>query len=314
MRGKPLVKLSREQTIGVLEVVRLLIAHPSEEVVENMNWTLSYMSDNADGERTALFVDQGIAPMLVPYLTHYSKAVKMAALRTIGNIASGDERATQAVIDAHVLPVLRSLLVSQYQSVRKEAVWTISNICAGTVVQIAAVLQAELIAPMVQMLNKEPFIVQKEVTWAFCNLVLGGTSAQTAHLMQHGAVGPMCQMLQCPESDLLVTLLDAMSGMLAVGVEYANQQTGANPVEAAIDEGEGLRLLERLSSHENSDVYHRAEEILKHYFAEEEEGEVEDATVDAGEDLQPGAAATAAAVAAETSGFSFAPMPGAFRF
>jgi importin subunit alpha-1 len=273
MRGKPLVVLSREHTVCVLQVLRTLLAHTNEEVVENVNWALSYMSDNADSERMDLFIEMNMVTTLVPFLTHYTKNVKMAALRTIGNLASGNERVTQAVIDAHVLPVLRALLVSQYQSLRKETAWVISNIAAGNIAQVGAVLNANLIAPLVQMLSKEPFVVQKEVTWVFCNIVLGGTSEQVSHVMRHGVIAPLCQMLECPDTDLLVTILEAMARMLQVGAEHADAITGVNPVETAIEEGDGLRLLERLPSHENSGVYRAAEKILKHYFAADEEEE-----------------------------------------
>jgi importin subunit alpha-1 len=67
---------------------------------------------------------------------HSSYAVQTPALRTIGNIVTGDDVQTQVVINCSALSALLSLLSSPKDGIRKEACWTISNITAGNTTQI----------------------------------------------------------------------------------------------------------------------------------------------------------------------------------
>ena len=70
------------------------------------------------------------------WCSHKSYAVQTPALRTVGNIVTGDDIQTQVVINCNVLPTLLGLLSSPKEGLRKEACWTISNITAGTTAQI----------------------------------------------------------------------------------------------------------------------------------------------------------------------------------
>lgn len=54
------------------------------------------------------------------------------ALRTLGNIVSGNDAQTQAVVAANVLPALVPLLSHSKKNIRKEACWMLSNIAAGS--------------------------------------------------------------------------------------------------------------------------------------------------------------------------------------
>lgn len=68
---------------------------------------------------------------------HTQASVLVPALRTVGNIVTGDDAQTQIVINCSALPYLLNLLTtSPKKSIKKEACWTISNITAGTKAQI----------------------------------------------------------------------------------------------------------------------------------------------------------------------------------
>lgn len=70
---------------------------------------------------------------------HQSSNVLVPALRTVGNIVTGDDLQTQIIINCGALSCLLHLLkTSQKKSIKKEACWTISNITAGTKEQIQA--------------------------------------------------------------------------------------------------------------------------------------------------------------------------------
>ena len=86
---------------------------------------------------------------LVELLMHHSPSVQTPALRTVGNIVTGDDLQTQIIINFSALPCLLALLGNPKKGIRKEACWTISNITAGNKDQIQAVIDANIIPPLI---------------------------------------------------------------------------------------------------------------------------------------------------------------------
>lgn len=81
-------------------------------------------------------LQSGVVRRLIELLMNVSENVKTPALRTVGNIVTGDDLQTQAVLQSSALPCLLSMLVDNKKGIRKEACWTISNITAGNHQQI----------------------------------------------------------------------------------------------------------------------------------------------------------------------------------
>ena len=65
------------------------------------------------------------------FLGHPQSSVQTPALRTVGNIVTGDDAQTQFILNLNAIPALCWLLDHQKKNIRKEACWTISNITAG---------------------------------------------------------------------------------------------------------------------------------------------------------------------------------------
>ena len=66
--------------------------------------------------------------------------MQVPALRTLGNIVTGDDQQTQCVLDANVLTRIVPLLTHTKKNIRKEACWLLSNVAAGTHAQISQVI------------------------------------------------------------------------------------------------------------------------------------------------------------------------------
>src|SRR3954453_10694330 len=90
--------------------------------------------------------------IFISLFRHSSLSVQTPALRSVGNIVTGDDVQTQVIINCGALPALLALLSSHKEGLRKEACWTISNITAGNSEQIQAVIDAGIIPPLVQIL------------------------------------------------------------------------------------------------------------------------------------------------------------------
>lgn len=75
------------------------------------------------------------------------------ALRTVGNIVTGNDIQTDAVILAGGLTHLGALLRYHRANIVKEAAWAISNIMAGNTNQIQSAISAGLLPPLIEALQ-----------------------------------------------------------------------------------------------------------------------------------------------------------------
>ncbi|GAB2281734.1 hypothetical protein Dimus_016303 [Dionaea muscipula] len=271
-RGKPQPQF--EQTKPALPALERLIHSSDEEILTDACWALSYLSDGTNDKIHAV-IEAGICPKLVELLLHPSPTVLIPALRTVGNIVTGDDMQTQIIIDYQALPCLLNLLTNNYKkSIKKEACWTISNITAGTREQIQAVIAAGLVAPLVNLLQIAEFDIKKEAAWAISNATSGGSNEQIKFLVQEGCIKPLCDLLACPDPRTLTVCLEGLENILKVGEAEKNLGDTGNIYAQIIEDAEGLEKIESLQSHDNNEIYEKAVKILENYWMEEDEGAV----------------------------------------
>ncbi|TYG58843.1 hypothetical protein ES288_D08G254900v1 [Gossypium darwinii] len=251
-RGKPPTPF--EQVKPALPVLRELIYLNDEEVLTDACWALSYLSDGPNDKIQAV-IEAGVCPRLVELLGHPSPTVLIPALRTVGNIVTGDDNQTQYQE--------RSLLDS------------ISNITAGNKAQIQAVIEANIILPLVHLLQLAEFDIKKEAAWAISNATSGGSHEQIQFLVSQGCIKPLCDLLICPDPRIVTVCLEGLENILKVGEadKEMGMNGGINLYAQMIDECDGLDKIENLQTHDNHEIYEKAVKILERYWAEEEEDE-----------------------------------------
>ncbi|KAJ8749415.1 hypothetical protein K2173_025459 [Erythroxylum novogranatense] len=272
-RGKPQPLF--DQTKPALPALEHLLHSNDEEVLTDACWALSYLSDGTNDKIQAV-IDAGVCPRLIELLLHPSPTVLIPALRTVGNVVTGDDMQTQFIINNQALPRLLNLLANNYKkSIKKEACWTISNITAGNVHQIQAVIEAAIIGPLVQLLQNAEFEIKKEAAWAISNATSGGTHEQIKFLVSQGCIKPFCDLLICPDPRIVTVCLEGLENILKVGeAEKSLGNTGdINLYAQMIDDAEGLEKIENLQSHDNNDIYEKAVKILETYWVEDDENE-----------------------------------------
>jgi importin subunit alpha-6/7 len=125
-RGKPQPPFDLVRP--ALPALAQLVNSSDEEVLTDSCWALSYLSDGTN-DKIAAVIDAGVCSRLVELLSHPCPSVLVPALRTVGNIVTGDDVQTQIIINCAALPSLLRLLTEPHKkSIKKEACWTISNI------------------------------------------------------------------------------------------------------------------------------------------------------------------------------------------
>jgi importin subunit alpha-1 len=206
-------------------------------------------------------------------ISHPSYSVQTPALRTVGNIVTGDDMQTQIVLNSGVLNALLSLLSSPKEGIRKEACWTISNITAGNVEQIQHVIQANLIEPLIHILQNGEFRTKKEACWALSNATSGGLSRPEIirYLVAKGCIKPLCDLLICGDNKIIQVALDGIENILKVGESDKTATGGSNQYALQIEVAEGMEKIHNLQMHENEEIYKKAYFLIDKYFNDEEE-------------------------------------------
>ncbi|KAK9086336.1 hypothetical protein Syun_028730 [Stephania yunnanensis] len=298
-RGKPQPPF--ELTKPALPALERLIHSNDEEVLTDACWALSYLSDGTNDKIQAV-IEAGVCHRLVELLLHQSPSVLIPALRTVGNIVTGDDVQTQFIINHGALPCLLNLLTNNHKkSIKKEACWTISNITAGNKDQIQAVIAANIIGPLVHLLQTAEFDIKKEAAWAISNATSGGTGEQIKYLVSQGCIKPLCDLLVCPDPRIVTVCLEGLENILKVGEQEKNEITGGvNLYAQMIDEAEGLEKIENLQSHDNNDIYEKAVKILETYWLEED-----DEALPSADATQPGFSFGGNQMPVPSGGFNF---------
>lgn len=273
-RGKPQPPF--DYVKPALPTLARLIYTVDEEVLTDACWALSYLSDGSNDKITAV-IEAGVCRRLVELLMHSSFSVQTPALRTVGNIVTGDDLQTQIIINVSALPCLLALLNSHKKGIRKEACWTISNITAGNRTQIQAVVEAGIIPPLIHLLATAEFDIKKEAAWAISNATSGGSPEQIKYLVDSGCIRPLCDLLAVSDARVITVALEGLENILKIGDKEAHDTNGINRFAQVVEEADGLDKIEALQRHNNQDIYDKAVKILESYFG----GEVEDSSTPA---------------------------------
>ena len=123
-RGKPAPHLSLVAP-ALPTLVQVLKSDKPAEVKSDALWALSYISDGDDDRiQAVLDADPTLASVLMGMLTDDS-TLATPALRTVGNIVSGNDDQTQAIVEAGFMDRINVLLHAPKRMLRKEACWVL---------------------------------------------------------------------------------------------------------------------------------------------------------------------------------------------
>ncbi len=276
-RGKPQPNFDLVKD-SLKKLPHLLLINDNE-VKADACWALSYLSDDvavegeAPNQKIRAVLESGVTATLVSLLSHPSNLIKTPALRTIGNLVTGDHKQTQIVLNHKVLPPLAQLLTSPRRSIRKEACWTISNITAGSRPQIEMVAKANIFHLLVETLrSQQEYDVQKEAAWAICNACSGGTREHIRQLVSLSVVPALCALLLKDDPRITLVVLEGLRMILTVGEDDCRADgSNDNQIVTFMESCGGATALERLFSSPNSEVAQKAIEIAQEFFETTEE-------------------------------------------
>jgi hypothetical protein len=269
-RGKPQPRF--ETVSKALPALSALLYSTDTEILTDACWALSYLSDGTN-DRIQAVVDTEISSRLTDLLTFPNPTVLIPALRTVGNIVTGDDMQTDIMVNAGVLPHLRILLANSVKkSIRKEVCWTVSNITAGTLKQIQEVMKANIIPPMIHILASAEFDIKKEATWAISNATSGGDKEEIKYLVSCGCIPSLCAILVCQDCRIIMVALEGLDNILKIGdlEKDSNGFVGTNQFSDIITECGGQDKIESLQQHSHDEIFEKALNIIDKYFSSHE--------------------------------------------
>ncbi|GBG27130.1 Importin subunit alpha [Hondaea fermentalgiana] len=272
-RGRPAPEF--ETVRPALKTLASLVYHEDVDVLTDACWALSYLSDGPNEINIQAVIESGVVPRCIELLMHTSTGVKTPALRTVGNIVTGDDLQTQVVVSNGALVHLLALLSHERKGIRKEACWTISNITAGSRDQIQAVIDAKIIPILIHLLDQEELDIKKEAAWAISNATSGGTPEQIKILVEAGCIRPYCELIGLMDTRVRNVALEGLDNILKVG-EIEKATTGVNVFARSIIEENGDERIFELTHNSEPEVAEKASKIYAAYFADGDDDFLDD--------------------------------------
>jgi len=262
-RGKP-PPLFNEVKAAIPVAARLIYSLDKEIEVDAL-WTLVFLSDGADRKQSAVAAET-VCQRLVLLLKTNELAYLVPAVRTIGNLMSGDDDTTQKVIDNGALQALLPLLGHPRSGVRKEACWSVSNVLAGNPHQIQCCIDAGLIPPILQRLREDRQDIKREASWCIANAVSGANSKQIIIFVEDMfIIPPLVGLLTVDDESLVDMTLDAIERVLQVGNKLATPER-PNPYVDLIEQADGTTYLDEVQNAYSDKLVAKAQHIMETYF------------------------------------------------
>ena len=168
------------------------------------------------------------------------------------------------------------LVSAKSRTIRTEACWAVSNIAAGTASQVDALVTTPGMLPAVlaQASAAANMLVRKEAAWVLSNACSNGSASSIRTLVAAGALPIFSDLLDFPDTLVLIRTLEALALMLIAAPE--------DSYEPAFEEAGGVDKLEQLLFNENKKVHTLAGRILTLYFNDGEPADPCTSSVPAG--------------------------------
>ncbi|KAL7558440.1 hypothetical protein ACA910_015779 [Epithemia clementina (nom. ined.)] len=220
--------------------------------------------------RAQVLLDFNGLPILMEVLRqelepkHPCPNVLVPLTRCLGMFAAGSAEQTDALVEAGFLGFVPALMKLQSPALLKETLWALSNIAGGTPDQIALLVEnTRILKDVVDASQHDNWLARREGLWTLCNLLSSGNTNVPRKLLGVGIVFPFCASIEIPEADLLCSILDGFTVLLAYD---ATKPNGSLPL--SMDEEGAIDKLEHLLQHRSDEVYKRALKIIEDNFAE----------------------------------------------
>ncbi|CAG9330092.1 unnamed protein product [Blepharisma stoltei] len=267
----------------LLNIVRPCLDLEDNDIIASVFWILNY-STQGDSYCIERILEAKYAPIIINYCDSHDYSIALPALKTLGNISSGNNAQTELMLNLNALEKLLNHIRSSQAVIRKEVYWALSNFVGGSSAHVERVAQHLVIPLAMKGLTDEDHGVRVEAGWVFSNFGIRGSPECTISLIKNGFLNYLQQALD-KETDpnTLKNLLVITKRILEAASIKPQEEKKENNICLKLFESSGcLAALHKQLDHGNSFVNEFALKLLKEFFdyeEPEEELDIENAKI-----------------------------------
>lgn len=261
MRKKPMPPYSACHSI--CNILTRISAFPDSFLfAEDLLSAISNIT-NHDDIMISLIIDSRLLfDMVMGHLINKDVGLLKLALRSAGNIVTGNIHHTEFMLDKGFLDLLHPLISHAESTVRKEAFWSLSNIAASSIKHVEMLVNHNVmdVAPLGLVDIAE--IVVREASFLFTNLCRASNDRMVLKLVyQNHILDYLSSAFSSQYPDVVINLLSLSNDILDIGKR--NQSYSQKTVRSIFVELGCYEAVEKLSRHQNQDVAETANELLQ---------------------------------------------------
>lgn len=270
-----------------LPLLSSLLTHANSDIQKDAIRALQWFSDDRTQGEVRLAILRQVPNMLrriIDLIVHTNDDIRSIAINTVGQIASSSNPIyVDDLIKNDALCKLVTTLKhgSHSKKVAVAACFATSNILAELKSeQLTVIFELGYVEALVHLVETSySLCVKREAVFALCNICLNGSVAQLIHIVKAGTLHTLCSFLteifESNETNLIKNMLESIRNILTAG-ERSGQTL--NPYLSIVEESGGLLSIDGLQQHDESAIVCLAEQIMVHYFDQEETVAEEDTT------------------------------------
>ena len=260
VRGMPAP--SDEFVESITMVIPKGLGMEKEEIVADVCWICSYITESGNRVGINRVIELRVLPKLVELMLDPRDKIQTPALRTLGNIATGDNSQMQAVLNLGFLDKLSVVLTSRKKVARKEALWCLSNVAAGSSEQVQMVLRSPSLKIAIQAFGDCDRDIRREAAWVLLNLA--NTKDEDVHhsLANLGCLQVLVMEMKQEDPRTLPIVLEAVGNVL----KAHHTEGRSSEAEIAFEQLGGLSQLEKLQLYGNQKIYEKVVGMMDEFF------------------------------------------------
>lgn len=244
------------------ELIKLMQDN-STAIVENSCRAISFITADDTDKRIETVAESGCVKHLVQLLESEDRSILLAALQSIRNIVSHDEKQVDIVLSENPLSKIAELLKHHECKIVDKALQIISNIAAGNQNQVQKLFSYGIFTSIVNILKQGKPKLHFMAIFALNNILIHGSNQQVINLIQrYSVLRPYCDQL-CKSNVFIIKEV-----LIGIGLLLEKSGAGSPYLVVMFNEIEADRKLKSLQNHVDADISSKAFQLITNYFAE----------------------------------------------
>lgn len=187
--------------------------------------------------------------------------VKRLALRVLGGLFYTSGVLTQDYLNRGIAKSIKKTLQSKSAKVKKEAIWALGNACAETDTQVDSILAESIFEFIIQYAQSETPSVRRECAWTLCNTSAVANFSQLVKLLQMGLIHGLISLLK--DGIEVNIVLQGLMKIFDKCLKLCQTLDGHNLLIMAVDNCQGIGVLEKYATHNNEKIVEKSLKLLK---------------------------------------------------